>query len=124
MNERHSLLDRAVDPSSLARNTRLVAETLACTLYDLPEDKRFSSESYNCRPPVIGVPLGRAYRSCTAEERSLAGPADRSGDFQRHRWPLAQTLSDQLRDLFGRLDTVVKHSGQLDEAMQVAVVAF
>ena len=35
-------------PTSWARNTRLVAETLACTLYDLPEDRcngdLFSSE--------------------------------------------------------------------------------
>ncbi|MFT5680205.1 MAG: hypothetical protein ACI8RZ_001111 [Myxococcota bacterium] len=40
-------------------------------LYDLPEDKRFFADSYNCRPTVIGVPLGRAYRRCTTEERAL-----------------------------------------------------
>jgi len=40
--------------------------------FDLPEDKAFSETAYNCRPPVLGVPLGRAYRRCTAEERSLA----------------------------------------------------
>lgn len=39
--------------------------------YGLPEDKRFSEDAYNCRPPVIGVPLGRAFRRCTAQERSL-----------------------------------------------------
>jgi hypothetical protein len=39
--------------------------------YDLPENKQFSFDSYNCRPPVIGVPLGRAYRKCSPEERGL-----------------------------------------------------
>jgi hypothetical protein len=39
--------------------------------HELPENKSFTDHSYNCRPPVIGVPLGRAYRSCTAEERAL-----------------------------------------------------
>jgi len=42
-------------------------------LYALPEDKRFSATSYNCRPTVIGVPLGRTYRSCTKAERALEG---------------------------------------------------
>jgi hypothetical protein len=42
----------------------------------LPEDKTFSADTFNCRPTVIGVPLGRAYRRCTAEERKLsADPA-------------------------------------------------
>ena len=40
-------------------------------LYDLPEDKRFAADSLNCRPTVIGVPLGRTYRRCTTEERAL-----------------------------------------------------
>lgn len=40
-------------------------------LYALPEDKTFSRETYNCRPTVIGVPLGRTYRSCTPKERGL-----------------------------------------------------
>ncbi len=39
--------------------------------FDLPEDKTFSADRHNCRPPLLGVPLGRAYRSCTAEERAL-----------------------------------------------------
>ena len=37
----------------------------------LPEDKTFAEDAYNCRPTVIGVPLGRTYRRCTAEERTL-----------------------------------------------------
>lgn len=45
-------------------------------IYDLPEDKQFSREAYNCRPTVIGVPLGRAYRSCTADERKLSDVGD------------------------------------------------
>lgn len=39
--------------------------------YDLPEDKTFSDDAYNCRPALLGVPLGRTYRSCTASERTL-----------------------------------------------------
>ena len=39
--------------------------------WDLPEDKTFAADAYNCRPTVIGVPLGRTYRRCTAEERDL-----------------------------------------------------
>jgi hypothetical protein len=42
-------------------------------LYDLPEDKNFTTITYNCRPTVLGVPLGRAYRSCTTEERATGG---------------------------------------------------
>jgi len=42
-------------------------------MYDLPEDKTFSTDSFNCRPTRIGVPLGRTYRSCTAQERRLEG---------------------------------------------------
>ncbi len=40
-------------------------------LYELPEDKSFSSSALNCRPTRIGVPLGRTYRSCRADERGL-----------------------------------------------------
>lgn len=40
-------------------------------LYDIPEDKRFSVDTFNCRPTRIGVPLGRAYRQCTQAERAL-----------------------------------------------------
>lgn len=39
--------------------------------WELPEDKTFAEDAYNCRPTVIGVPLGRTYRRCTAEERNL-----------------------------------------------------
>ena len=41
--------------------------------YDLPENMRFAVDSYNCRPPRIGVPLGRTFRQCTPEERQLDG---------------------------------------------------
>lgn len=47
--------------------------------YGLPEDKRFSETALNCRPPVLGVPLGRAYRRCTTEERDLQGVLDDAG---------------------------------------------
>lgn len=40
-------------------------------LYGLPENKQFAADSLNCRPTVIGVPLGRAYRRCTDAERAL-----------------------------------------------------
>ena len=39
--------------------------------YNLLEDKTFTHDSYNCRPTRIGVPLGRTYRKCTAEERAF-----------------------------------------------------
>ncbi len=42
-------------------------------LYGLPEDQRMDAEHFNCRPPLIGVPLGRAYRGCTDQERTLEG---------------------------------------------------
>lgn len=42
-------------------------------LYDLPEDKTFSETALNCRPALLGVPLGRTYRSCTDPERTLEG---------------------------------------------------
>lgn len=58
-----------VTPGATADRDRFVQRAL----YDLPEDKRFSSSAYNCRPTVIGVPLGRAYRSCTSAERRLEG---------------------------------------------------
>lgn len=44
--------------------------------FDLPEEKQFSSDAYNCRPTVIGVPLGRTYRSCTSAERALTNVID------------------------------------------------
>jgi len=47
--------------------------------FELPEDKTFSADTYNCRPPLLGVPLGRAYRRCTAEERTLEQVVTESG---------------------------------------------
>lgn len=47
--------------------------------WDLPEDKTFTTDAYNCRPTVIGVPLGRTYRRCTAEERTLETVRDGQG---------------------------------------------
>jgi hypothetical protein len=41
-------------------------------LYGLAEDKSFSEDAFNCRPTRIGVPLGRTFRRCTAEERTLS----------------------------------------------------
>ena len=53
-------------------NQHAYADTVALTQrWDLPEDKRFAEDAYNCRPTVIGVPLGRTYRRCTKAERSL-----------------------------------------------------
>jgi hypothetical protein len=40
-------------------------------LYDLPEKGQFYTDSYNCRPTRIGVPLGRTYRKCTTSERNF-----------------------------------------------------
>ena len=42
-------------------------------LYGLPEDKRFTTDSHNCRPTRIGVPLGRTFRRCTSDERVFDG---------------------------------------------------
>lgn len=39
--------------------------------YSLAEGKSFTYDSLNCRPTRIGVPLGRAYRKCTPEERAF-----------------------------------------------------
>ncbi|MCP4807588.1 MAG: hypothetical protein GY913_10320 [Proteobacteria bacterium] len=53
-------------------NARSYRDTLAASqIWDLPQDKSFTTDSLNCRPTVIGVPLGRTYRSCTTEERTL-----------------------------------------------------
>lgn len=53
-------------------NLHAYRDTFSSTqLYGLAEDKRFTTDSLNCRPTVIGVPLGRAYRRCTTEERAL-----------------------------------------------------
>jgi hypothetical protein len=53
-------------------NTTSYADTAVVRpLYPLPEDKRFDTAHVNCRPTVIGVPLGRTYRSCTPDERAL-----------------------------------------------------
>lgn len=41
-------------------------------LYDLPEGKVFTTNSYNCRPTRIGVPLGRTFRNCTSDEKKLS----------------------------------------------------
>lgn len=41
-------------------------------IFDLPENKGFASNSYNCRPTEIGVPLGRTFRNCSAPEKALA----------------------------------------------------
>ncbi len=41
-------------------------------VYDLPQDKIFTTQGYNCRPTHIGVPLGRTFRNCTAGERKLS----------------------------------------------------
>lgn len=43
--------------------------------YELPSNKSFHVDSYNCRPPVIGVPLGRAFRRCSSDERALTALA-------------------------------------------------
>jgi len=47
--------------------------------WSLPEDKTFTEDAYNCRPTVIGVPLGRTYRRCTDEERSLGSVLSAEG---------------------------------------------
>jgi hypothetical protein len=39
--------------------------------YSLAEGNSFTYDSLNCRPTRIGVPLGRAYRKCTPEERAF-----------------------------------------------------
>lgn len=55
-------------------NARSDRDTLATQpIWDLPQDKSFTTDSLNCRPTVIGVPLGRTYRSCTTAERTLEG---------------------------------------------------
>ena len=55
-------------------NARSYRDTLATQqIWDLPQDKSFTTDSLNCRPTVIGVPLGRTYRSCTSDERTLDG---------------------------------------------------
>jgi hypothetical protein len=68
----------AVTPSSTPAgrpfNLHAYADTLSQRQhYELPENKQFAVDSYNCRPTVIGVPLGRAYRKCSPEERGLTG---------------------------------------------------
>jgi len=40
-------------------------------IFDLPENKVITATGYNCRPTRIGVPLGRAFRNCTAAEKKL-----------------------------------------------------
>lgn len=40
-------------------------------IYALPENKVFTTNSYNCRPTAIGVPLGRTFRNCTRAEANL-----------------------------------------------------
>jgi hypothetical protein len=60
-------------------NGRSDRDTLQTSLrYAMPEDKQFDASHLNCRPTVIGVPLGRAYRSCTVEERRFDGLSDDS----------------------------------------------
>ena len=39
--------------------------------YSIAEGNSFTYDSLNCRPTRIGVPLGRAYRKCTPEERAF-----------------------------------------------------
>ena len=57
-----------------AFNQHAYADTAALTQrYDLPEDKTFAADALNCRPTRIGVPLGRTYRRCSADERALTG---------------------------------------------------
>lgn len=90
----------AADPGTTgealpAFNAHAYADTLdQKQRYGLPEDKRFANDRYNCRPPVIGVPLGRAYRSCTAAERALT----------------AETLPDEICAIVGgsRFDRCVE----------------
>lgn len=61
-------------------NQHAYADTVALMqMWDLPEDKTFAADAYNCRPTRIGVPLGRLYRRCTAEERTLEGVRAESG---------------------------------------------
>lgn len=69
-----SQAQRRPAPAGLPWNQRAHWDKLTQSQrYDLPEDKRFTADQLNCRPPVLGVPLGRAYRSCTPEERALTG---------------------------------------------------
>ncbi len=63
---------RAGEPWALHAYADRFAQT---PRHALPEDKRFSETALNCRPPVLGVPLGRTFRRCTAAERSLEAAA-------------------------------------------------
>lgn len=47
-------------------------------LYTLEEGP--VKEAYNCRPSRIGVPLGRVTKSCSAEQRTLAGVTKESAE--------------------------------------------
>jgi len=58
------------DPFNAHAHKDKVAHT---QMYGLLEDSQMSAQNFNCRPPLIGVPLGRAYRSCTPQERTLEG---------------------------------------------------
>jgi len=51
-------------------------------MYDLEEAKKFKVDTLNCRPTRIGVPLGRTYRRCTREERSLKQVMNADGTIQ------------------------------------------
>jgi hypothetical protein len=63
---------RKLEPGLSPFNQHAYKDRLEITqLYGLPEDKTFSEEAFNCRPALLGVPLGRTYRSCTAQERTL-----------------------------------------------------
>ena len=39
--------------------------------YSLSKETDFTTQSYNCRPTRIGVPLGRTYRKCTKSEKKF-----------------------------------------------------
>jgi hypothetical protein len=63
-----------------AFNQHAYEDTVALTQrYDLPEDKTFAADALNCRPTRIGVPLGRTYRRCSADERALTGVVNDGG---------------------------------------------
>lgn len=62
-------------------NQHAYSDTVSLTQrWEMPEDKTFSEDAYNCRPTRIGVPLGRTYRRCTTEERALTTVMQEDGE--------------------------------------------
>lgn len=109
--ERNSLLDTEVDAAVMARNTRLVAEALACTVYQLEGD-RCGGEVFREAEASLPTSTQAWSEMLTAAPRGaalLATPIPKNSAAKREKKNLQQKLHPALRSLSDALKAYTGH---------------